>query len=474
MKLIYQPAKLSHRMSLFDMLALGRRATSARGKLPSGDMSGGKMRHPIFVVALLLASTPASARTPTSDVILDQANHYTVKIRRVASIGLSEDEGTSASATGFLVDRTRGWILTNAHVASRSPATITVSFKGHKYVPARRVFVDRLTDVAVLEIDKGAIPADAVTADLECIQPPRVGNPVAIFGHPGDLSYTATRGIISSVSWVFPTEIIQSDATINGGNSGGPLIDLSTGKIVGIAAASYRDTDDDHSTAVSFSEPIRPVCQILDLLKAGRDARYRQLPAAYATAEDDDRPIVATVFDQASGLKIGDRVVGINGRKDIRNSSDLANRLRGADGLVDVIVDREGVEVTLKAATFVMPEVTDNRSIEFSGLVISNQWKLDSAEFQHEGYPVIDFVLPGSPAEMTKAYPSYHLVAINNRTITDLEKLYEFLSSLPAEDEVSLVLKATTSADQFYRQYHLVTLPRGKPRWLKASQSADD
>ena len=223
------------------------------------------MKHPIFVAAVLLASSPVCARTPTADVILDQANHYTVKIRLVTSIGFGEDDGTSASATGFLVDRTRGWILTNAHVASRSPATITVSFKGQKYVPARRVFVDRLTDVAVLEIDKGAIPADAVTADLECIQPPRVGNPVAIFGHPGELSYTATRGIISSVSWVFPTEIIQSDATINGGNSGGPLIDLSTGKIVGIAAASYRDTDDDHSTAVSFSEPVRPICQILYL-----------------------------------------------------------------------------------------------------------------------------------------------------------------------------------------------------------------
>ena len=428
------------------------------------------MKHPIFVAALLLVSSPACARTPTADVILDQANHYTVKIRRVTSIGLGEDDGTSASATGFLVDRTRGWILTNAHVASRSPATITVSFKGHKYVPARRVFVDRLTDVAILEIDKGAIPADAVTADLECIQPPRVGNPVAIFGHPGELSYTATRGIISSVSWVFPTEIIQSDATINGGNSGGPLIDLSTGKIVGIAAASYRDTDDDHSTAVSFSEPVRPICQILDLLKAGRDARYRQLPAAYATAEDDDRPIVATVFDEASGLKVGDRVIGINGHRDIRNSSDLANRLRGASGLADVIVDRGGLEVTLKAATFAMPEVTDNRSIEFSGLVISNQWKLDSAEFQHEAYAVIDFVLPGSPAEMTKAHPSYHLVAVNNQKFSDLSKLLDYLSRLPIDHEVSLLLKATSSASQFYRQYHLVTLPRGKPRWLKASQ----
>lgn len=432
------------------------------------------MKHSIFVAALLLASSPVSARTPTADVILDQANHYTVKVRRAGSVGLSQDEGTSANATGFLVDRTRGWILTNAHVASRSPATLSVSFKGHKYIPARRVFVDRLTDVAVLEIDKDAIPTDAVTADLDCSQPPRVGNPVAIFGHPGALSYTATRGIISSVTWIFPTEFIQSDATINGGNSGGPLIDLSTGKIVGIASASYRDTDDEHSTAVSFSEPIRPVCQILDLLKAGRDARFRQLPAAYATAEDDDRPIVANVFDQTSGLKVGDRIIAVNGRRGIRNTSDLAVRLRGTDGSVDLIVDREGQEVALKSSTFVMPEITDNRSIEFSGLVISDQWKLDRAEFQHEAYPVIDFVLPGSPAEMTRAYPSAHLVAVNNQTITDLDELYDFLSSLPAEGEVNLILKATTSADQFYRQYHLVTLPRGKPRWLKASQDADD
>jgi S1-C subfamily serine protease len=273
---------------------------------------------------------------------------------------------------------------------------------------------------------------------------------------------------------VFPTEIIQSDATVNGGNSGGPLIDLSTGKIVGVAAASFRDTNDDHSTAVSFSEPIPPVCQIIDLLKAGSDARYRQLPAAYATAEDDDRPIVATVFDPASGLKVGDRIEAINGRSDVRNTSDLASRLRGHKEMVNVTVERDGREVVLSLATRVMPEITQTKSIELSGLVISNQWKLDSSEFQHEGYLFIDFTRPGSAAEMTQAYAGQHLVAVNNRTFTDLEQLYSYLQSLPADNDVNLILKGASSEQPFYRQYHLVTLPRGEPRWLEAFRPSVD
>ncbi len=432
------------------------------------------IRHSLFLSMALLIPAHSSARAPTADQVLEQANHYTVKIKRVSNIGFNEDEGGSAHATGFLIDKARGWILTNAHVASRSPATLSVSFKGGKYTPARRVFVDRFTDVAVLEIEPQTVPEEAIAAEMECHLPPRVGTSVAIFGHPGDLSYTATRGIIASVSWFFPTEIIQSDATINGGNSGGPLIDLTSGKIVGIAAASYRDTNDDHSTAVSFSEPVQPVCHILELLRAGRDARYRQLPAVYATAEDDDRPIVATVFDATSGLKIGDRIVGINEQREARNTSDLANWLRGAEGPVTVTVERDGREIALSMTTKVMPEVTETRSIDLSGLIISNQWKLDSSEFKHEGYPVIDFIRRGSPAEMTRAYPGYHLVAVNNQTFTDLDKLFDYLRNAPEGSDLNLILKAPGNEGSFYRQYHYITLPKGSPSWINASGAASE
>jgi S1-C subfamily serine protease len=95
-----------------------------------------------YLISIILILSPLSlaANTPPADVILEEANQYTVKIRRGSTVGLNEDDGTSVQATGFLVDRARGWILTNAHVASRSPATMTVSFKGEKYISARRCY----------------------------------------------------------------------------------------------------------------------------------------------------------------------------------------------------------------------------------------------------------------------------------------------------------------------------------------------
>lgn len=84
------------------------------------------MKYLISII-LMLSPLPLAAKTLPADVILEEANQYTVKIRRGSTAGLNEDDGTSVQATEFLADRARGWILTNAHVASRSPATLTVS-----------------------------------------------------------------------------------------------------------------------------------------------------------------------------------------------------------------------------------------------------------------------------------------------------------------------------------------------------------
>ena len=425
------------------------------------------MKSLVSIAFAFAATWPAAAATLAADDILAEASGYTVKIKRTSGIGLNEDSGNAAHATGFLVDKQRGWILTNAHVASRSPTTLSVSFKGQPYVKAKRIFVDRLTDVAVLEIAPSAIPANSGESSLQCSEQPRIGAPVAIFGHPGDLSYTATRGIISSIPWIFPTEVIQSDAVVNGGNSGGPMIGLDTGKVVGIAAATYRDTEDEYSSATSLSEPIRPVCKMLDLLKAGKDTRYRQLPVAYATAEDDDRPIVATVFDKASGLQLGDLIVAVAGQRDIRNSSDIATALRGETGPVPLVVERGGKEVMLSVTAEAYPDVLAARSIDFAGMIISEQWKLDRAEFEHELYPVIDFIRSGSPAEITKANPGYQLVSVNEQSFTDLGKLYAYLSSLPEDTDVRMIFKGSTDAGQFYRQYHHIVLQRGQLGWVR-------
>ena len=192
----------------------------------------------------------------------------------------------------------------------------------------------------------------------------------------------------------------------------------------------------------------------------------KPLQVHYATAEDDDRPIVATVFDKASGLQLGDLIVAVDGQRGIRNSSDIATALRGETGPVPLVVERGGKEVMLSVTAEAFPDVLTTRSIDFAGLIISEQWKLDRAEFEHERYPVIDFIRPGSPAEITKANPGYQLVAVNEQSFADLDKLYAYLASLPKDADVRLILKAPTDAGQFYRQYHHIVLPRGQMGWV--------
>ena len=80
-----------------------------------------------FAALGMLLSTPVTANSaPTPEQILADASRYTVKIQVLTEIGLNQDNGGAAMGTGFLIDKKRGWLLTNAHVATRSPSTIKV------------------------------------------------------------------------------------------------------------------------------------------------------------------------------------------------------------------------------------------------------------------------------------------------------------------------------------------------------------
>ena len=84
----------------------------------------------------------ANSPPPTPEKILADAARYTVKIKVQNEIAFNQDEAGSASGTGFLIDREQGWLLTNAHVATRSPSAIKVSFKDGEQIEAKRLHVD--------------------------------------------------------------------------------------------------------------------------------------------------------------------------------------------------------------------------------------------------------------------------------------------------------------------------------------------
>ncbi len=176
------------------------------------------------------------------------------------------------TGSGVLIDPS-GLILTNSHVVF-GQTIITVTLDDGRTLPAQVVGADPLFDIAVLRLPKPG-PAPLPTATLGDSGKLSVGEEVFAIGNPFGLDQTLTRGIVSAVnrilpgaSWSLREPMIQTDAAINHGNSGGPLVDLC-GNVIGINTAILPDAQ-----GIGFAIPVNLVKSVLpDLLAGGRVVR---------------------------------------------------------------------------------------------------------------------------------------------------------------------------------------------------------
>lgn len=180
----------------------------------------------------------------------------------------------SGLGSGFVVDD-QGHIVTNYHVIEGADE-IEVSFSNQDTLDATLVGSDPSTDLAVLQVDAGA---DALTplelADSDAVA---VGDPVVAIGNPFGLERTVTAGIVSALQRAVRApngytidEVIQTDAAINQGNSGGPLLDAS-GRVIGVN--SQIETAGDGSSGnvgIGFAVPSNTVKSVVaDLVADGQ------------------------------------------------------------------------------------------------------------------------------------------------------------------------------------------------------------
>lgn len=421
----------------------------------------------VLCAYLTLTSVVARAE-PSPEQILADAARYTVKIQVRTEIALNQDTGGAAMGTGFLIDKKRGWLLTNAHVATRSPSVVTVSFKDGQRIDAKRIHVDPLIDMAIVAVAPSSIPANALEARLACDTLPQPGTSVFAYGHPWDLSFTASRGIVSGLTWYFPNQLIQTDAAINSGNSGGPLIGLADGLVVGISTSTYQpDEDDTGATAIGFAEPTPPICKIIDLLKAGKDTSLRMLPVATATSGDDLRPRVAEVFQEGLQFRLGDIIKQVNGGPDVMTLSGLSSDLRGLNSDVVITVERKGEQFNVSVPVRLVADPLKARAINLSGLIIAQPWRLDDFDINPRRNLVVDWFETSEEAGLTEVAPSDYIVSVDGREFTQLDVLYGYLEGLPEDATIDIILKRASSAQEFYREYRRITLSRSKLAWVE-------
>jgi S1-C subfamily serine protease len=195
--------------------------------------------------------------------------------------GFPRQERRSGLGSGFVLD-TAGHVVTNYHVVEdvyEGQGEISVSFSNRDRVKATIVGVDPATDVAVLKIDEESRALTALPlGDSDRV---RVGDSVVAIGNPFGFERTVTAGIVSALQRRIssprgdPIErVIQIDVSINQGNSGGPLLDL-TGKVIGVNTAIFTgDSLDRGYVGIGFAIPINTVKETAaQLIESGKVER---------------------------------------------------------------------------------------------------------------------------------------------------------------------------------------------------------
>jgi|TARA_B100000959_G_scaffold140126_1_gene147243 S1-C subfamily serine protease len=372
------------------------------------------------------------------ELIFKNATQYTVEIKtRVETPFLNDDKGSFAGA-GFLIDKKRGWILTNAHVSSYSPSESKIAFYEQDFQVVKRVYVDALIDMAILGVPSSGIPESAKEAILDCGEPPKLGHPVGAYGHPWEYSFTGTRGIISGMTQGVAGGMLQTDAPINAGNSGGPLISLQSGKVVGINTSSANE-DDNQNT--NFAERMDHICKVLDLLKEGRNPSPPMFEVIFQLdLEKRNKLIVAKSLSDSIELKAGDIILSIgDDSRVLKNERELMHELRGQLDDFNLKVSRNKEIITVKGHLEPHKLVTDERGIQFSGLFISEYWTKDFGELDLPSL-TIHYVEPGSIAEDEGVQSIDFIKSVGEKSFDKLDDLYNYLYKLNNNKE-KVVLK---------------------------------
>ena len=290
----------------------------------------------------------ASGRGLTVNEIYKRSGPGVVQV--TTTIGASSSNGQSSQAlgSGFVLDK-EGNIVTNYHVVEGA-TSIEVRFSNDDTLKATLVGSDPSTDVALLKVD--ATPDALTPLSLADSTQVEVGDPVVAIGNPFGLERTVTTGIVSALQRAVKApngysidHVIQTDAAINHGNSGGPLLNAS-GAVIGINSQIETGGSGDGNVGIGFAVPSNTVKSVVDqLLASGKvDHAYLGVSAIAVTpdiAKSFDLPVTKGLVIQTvspgsgaegAGLKVGTEQAVIAGE---------SFRMGG-----DVVVSADGTSVS--------------------------------------------------------------------------------------------------------------------------------
>ena len=339
-------------------LALGGGAGAAIYAASSGSGSGQS------TVVASVPAQPASTRATTTTLtqLYKNAAPGVVDITVASSDSSSFGQGgqSQAEGSGFVID-TNGDIVTNQHVVAGA-TSIKVRFQDGTVEKATLVGTDPSTDVAVIKVSGDSSLLHPLTfGDSSSLQ---VGDEVAAIGSPFGLPESMTRGIVSALNRTItaPNKFsisgsIQTDAAINHGNSGGPLLNMS-GQVIGVNAQI--ESDSGGNDGVGFSIPSDAVKSVANTLIAGQAVQHAYLGVQIGDSPSGTGAVVSTVKADTpaskAGLKAGDVITAIDGDP-VANADDLTAKINAhkPSQKVTLSVERGGKSLSIDVTLGVRP-----------------------------------------------------------------------------------------------------------------------
>jgi serine protease Do len=345
----------------------------------SGDRSGSSERA--AATQAPREEAPSPARIPEDEPVARVAAavspsvvQVNVEVSQQTPLGTRQGEGLGSG----VIYREDGHVITNAHVVDGA-SEVDIAFADGSTEPAEVVGSDPNSEIAVLKVDRNDLPAAAFKTD----EPPIVGQLAVAIGSPAGFEATVTSGIVSAVGREFPRELvgndeeaasalvdlIQTDAAISPGNSGGALVDRD-GNIMGINVA-YLPPAETGAVNLGFAIPADTAVSIADqLIETGEVTTpylgVGTVPLPPEVAERFGLPVNSGALVQTvepgsgadgAGVRVNDVITAL-GDAEIASYGDLFGALRDyrPGDTVGLTVVRGGEERTLDVTLGERPE----------------------------------------------------------------------------------------------------------------------
>lgn len=345
-----------------------------------------------------------------------------------------------SSGSGWVYD-TRGHIVTNAHVVANSSEVLVQFYDGH-VARGRVIGADAMSDIAVIKVDGGHNLQPARRATGERLER---GDRVYAFGSPFGFKFSMSEGIVSGLGRSARTmtaygisNFIQTDAAVNPGNSGGPLVDIR-GRVVGmnVAIATAENSSggsEGQSAGISFAIPLSTIETRVEQLIAGAPIVPGYLGVTYSNRPRVDRldrrgvPIEQVAEGgpaQRAGLQAGDVITSFNGQAtpDWEVLRSLISAARPGD-VARVTVLRGDEELVFETTLGEMPASARLAQLRPA---LAEEFGLVVAE-NGEGLPVVAVIIADSPASRAGFERGMVIESVAGQPVTDADDVVWRLS----------------------------------------------